>query len=330
MLNITDIKSRRNDAAHRSAVTIGNFDGCHLGHRQLVEGVLALGRELKAKTVAMTFRPRPDVFFGGLAAAEPLLFTEEQKSRALQELGIEEQHAQPFDKEFASLSPEAFYQTVLRQQLGAAGLVVGYDFRFGCQRRGDAKLLQEWATRDQVHVVIGEAMTHDGLPISSTRIRALLQAEGAVEQASVMLGRPYMLEGVIRQGDQLGRQLGVPTVNLEGITQLVPRYGIYAGWVALARHDALNQRPPVMRVPDDAIPAVFSLGVRPTVAAAKPSLRVEAHLVQGTYGPNQHYGLRAGFYLAHRLRDEKRFSSLEELKHHMHQDISEARKLLSL
>jgi riboflavin kinase/FMN adenylyltransferase len=308
-----------------TAVTIGNFDGCHLGHQRLISAVRVEAERAAAQSVALTFDPRPDAFFSGVAK-ETLLFTPAQKARALAELGIERHLVQRFDERFSTLSHDEYYG-VLRRDLGAAAVVVGYDFHFGHKRRGDTAYLIERGRADGMRVQIGEAVLFEAEAISSTRLRHSLVETGAVEAAAAMLGRPYCLEGEVRRGDQLGRQLGVPTTNLEGIDQLVPRFGIYAGYVWLAPREEPDAPPPIMRVPAAAIPAVFSIGIRPTLDNPQPPVRIEAHLLAGRYGPNEHYGLRTGYYLTHRLRDELRFDSLEDLKAQMARDIARARDL---
>ena len=143
-----------------------------------------------------------------------------------------------------------------------------------------------------------------------------------------MLGRPYLLEGTIRRGDQLGRTIGTPTANLEDVGQLLPHFGIYAGYVWLA--PKADSRPPVTATPQDAVPAVFSIGIRPTLDSARPPVRIEAHLLEGSYGPDELYGRRAGYYLTDRIRDEEKLSGLGELKLWIARDIKEAKRLLRL
>ena len=329
MLVLSDVTQYKSlYAALTAAVTIGNFDGCHRGHRCLIDAVHRLAAS-HAVTVAMTFAPRPDAHFRS-GAAEPLLFTDAQKSRALREAGLACQVVQRFDESFATQSHTDFYDRYLREALAAVALVVGYNFRFGRGREGDAAYLAQRARADRVRFEVGEAALHAGGAISSTRIRETLRATGDVAAAAAMLGRPYMLEGEIRRGDQLGRQLGVPTANLEAVDQLIPRFGVYAGWVQIATRAEPDAPPPLLGRPPGAIPAVFSLGIRPTLTSqGAPPVRIEAHLLAGHYGADEHYGLRAGYYLTHRLRDELRFDSLDELKGRMAADIDEAKRLLA-
>lgn len=313
----------------KSSVTIGNFDGCHLGHQALAKKTCDFARELVAEPTVVTFTPHPDCFFRGDAAVR-LIFTPEQKARAFAELGLGRQVLQRFDVPFVQVSHEAFYDDYLRRRLGMAALTVGANFRFGKGRGGDAAYLQDRGRRDGVVVTIDPGVTLGDEPISSSRLRHVLADTGDAAAAAAMLGRPYLMEGIIERGDQLGRTLGVPTVNLERVHQLVPRYGVYAGYVWLApAAGATDARPQVLRLDAKAVRAVFGIGVRPTVkSAGVPALRIEAHLLDGTYGEDALYDYRAGFYLTDWLRAEEKFASLADLTAQMQADIVRARTLL--
>lgn len=137
-----------------------------------------------------------------------------------------------------------------------------------------------------------------------------------------------MLEGVIEKGDQLGRTWGFPTANLGRLEQLIPLDGVYAGWVWVGETDGANS-PPIMSLPKDRLPAVFSIGTRPSLNLDKPPLRVEAHLLQGSYGEDRLYGLKAGYYLTHRIRPNMKFDNLDSLKTQIRLDADIARNILS-
>lgn len=313
-------------AARGTAVTIGNFDGCHLGHQGLIALTRGHAQRLGATPVAVTFSPRPEAFFKG--GKDPVLFSDEQKTRALGELGIERQIVQRFDDEFSRLTHDRFYEDHLKRRLGAKAVVVGDNFRFGHHRAGDAAWLSRQAKADGLAVTVGDAAGEGGDRISSTRIRDALQATGDVRALQKMLGRPFLLEGTIRKGDQLGRTIGTPTANLEGVAQLLPRFGIYAGYVWLAPH--ASARPKIMTQSEGAVPAVFSIGIRPTLDAQDPPVRIEAHLLTGSYGKDELYGRYAGYYLTDRIRDEAKLDGLEELKKWIARDVGEARRLLGM
>ncbi len=302
------------------ALTIGNFDGCHLGHQRLIARTLELSLRLGAKPAALSFDPHPELVLRG--EAPPRLATAAQKTRAFAELGLAFEILQTFDQAFGRVSHAEFYERLLKQTLRARAIVVGSSFRFGHGRIGDTAYLGAAGMADGITVEAMPPALEDGEPVSSTRIRGALAHGGKVELVRAMLGRPYMLEGTILRGDQLGRTIGFPTANLEGIEQLVPAHGVYAGYVHLGAD------PTFTRLPSQAVPAAFNIGVRPTVKQAKPSLRVEAHLLAGTYGVDALYGMRAGFYLTHRLRDELKFGSMEEMVGAISADVVRAKTLL--
>jgi riboflavin kinase/FMN adenylyltransferase len=312
--------------AERAAVTIGNFDGCHLGHQELLARTRELAARFDAAPVAVTFSPRPEAFFRNVDG-ERLLFTEAQKTRALGEAGIALQVREPFDAAFAQVSHAAFYDEHLRRRLRAVAVAVGDDFRFGHKRLGSAAYLAERGAADGLAVATCHGVEAAGGRVSSSRTRELVATTGDAATLTALLGRPYLLEGRVATGDRLGRQLGFPTANLGDVGQLILARGVYAGYVHLAVGDAPI---PVLRVSADAVPAVFNIGVRPTVATGEPTLRIEAHLLRGSYGTEALYGARVGYYFAHRLRDERRFPDLAALKTQIAADIAAAKALLAI
>jgi riboflavin kinase / FMN adenylyltransferase len=315
--------------ARDSAVTIGNFDGCHLGHQRLTSATVELAQKLNLATVAITFNPRPEAFFRRLTC-EPLLFTEAQKSRALGELGIDYQLIQSFDAAFSKVTHSEFYEAQIRQNLKAAALVVGDDFHFGFQRLGDIDFLRSRANVDGLKLEIGSAVKHSDQRVSSTRIRETIRISGDVTNAALMLGRPYLLEGAIQKGDQIGRKLGFPTANLGSVGQLTPKRGVYAGYVWLCRDNQPSNLPPVTNLSPATIPAIFNIGIRPSLGQEHPPTRIEANLLTGEYAPDSLYGLHAGYYFTHRLRDERTFPDLDRLKSQIRNDADQARHLLGI
>ena len=329
MIQVIDFNDLFIGCGRQSAVTIGNFDGCHLGHQRLTAATVELAGTLNLATVAITFNPRPEAFFRRLTH-EPLLFTEAQKSRALGELGIEYQVIQSFDAAFSKVTHSEFYETQIRQSLKAAALVVGDDFHFGFQRLGDIAFLRSRADVDGLKLGIGSAVRCGEQRISSTRIRETIRTSGDASDAALMLGRPYLLEGDIEKGDQIGRKLGFPTANLGSTSQLVPKRGVYAGYVWLCRDKLPFNLPPVTKLSPTPIPAVFNIGVRPSLGQETPPTRIEAHLLTGEYAPDSLYGLHAGYYFAHRLRDERAFPNLDDLKSQIKSDVDQAWHLLDI
>lgn len=271
-------------------VAIGTFDGVHVGHRAVIGD---------ADTV-ITFEPHPMTVVHPDAAPK-LIMPFAVKRDVIEGLGVDELVVIPFDREFASVDPDAFCGEVLAGRLGATEVSVGENFRFGAKARGDAELL---ASREEFETRVVPLVEVGGETVSSTRIRALLAA-GAVEEAAVCLGAPFMLEGEVVGGDRRGRTLGFPTANIVPDDALVcPGHGVYAAFA--------NGRP-----------AAVNVGVRPTFETGRGVL-IETYIIDHT---EDLYGkvLRVAF--AKRLRGEKRFAGTEELIAQMHRDVEEAREV---
>jgi riboflavin kinase/FMN adenylyltransferase len=306
-----------------SAVTIGNFDGCHKGHQKLVDLTLELQDKLGLDSVALTFFPHPDGFFSPSPLNRPL-FSPTQKQRAFCEMGLRYVETKTFNQSFSELSPETFYNDILRGELKAKAIVIGDNFRFGHRRLGSAQWLKAQGSLDQLDIVVASGEMEGGLPISSTRIRQALTEQGNAKAAAEWLGRPYLLEGVIHRGDQLGRTLGFPTANLGGIEQLIPKPGVYVGKVWLGSEDQ-NRFPPILSTSTDSYPAVINIGMRPTVSSSS-SLRCEAHIINQSFPLDSLYERTAGIYLMDRLRDEEKFENIEALKSQIARDIDHAKQ----
>src|SRR5690606_12932666 len=218
----------------RSAVTIGVFDGVHRGHEEIIGSTVKQARDLGVQSVVMTFDPHPaEVVRPG---SHPAVLTEPaRKAELIEALGVDALCVQPFTQEFSKLAPEAFVHDVLVEQLHAAVVVVGENFRFGHRAAGDVTLLERLGRRFGFTVVVPPLVVADQggaseVVFSSTYIRACVAA-GDVAAGAAALGRPHRLEGVVVRGDERGRQLGYPTANLlPGPHAAVPADGIYAGW----------------------------------------------------------------------------------------------------
>jgi riboflavin kinase/FMN adenylyltransferase len=301
-----------------TAVTIGNFDGCHLGHQRLVAAVQEQARQLDATAMALTFDPRPEAYFKK-GSDDRLLFTREQKLRAFAELGLDAVVVQRFDAAFSQTEASAFVDHCLTRELGARAVAVGVNFRFGRGRSGDAEALRERGRACGLRVLICEPSVDAGGVISSSRVRLALE-QGDVAAASSMLGRPFLLEGSIVRGDQLGRMLDAPTANLGGIGQLVPKPGVY--FVRALVGSAAT----VMTPASQTIPAICSIGFRPTLSLPQPTLRVETHLLAGTYGPDELYGKSLSLYFDDKHRDDLKFPGLDALKAAIATDLAAARR----
>jgi riboflavin kinase/FMN adenylyltransferase len=294
--------------AHGCVATIGNFDGVHLGHQTIIDQVREKAHALNVPSVVMVFEPQPREFFQG-ADAPPRLMPFRQKLEALLESGIDIVLCLRFDDRFRSYSGMGFIEDVLIDGLGVHHLVVGDDFRFGCDRAGDFALLRRVGEERGFSVENTRTVEVAGDRVSSTRIRQVL-AENRLADAEDLLGHPYRIRGRVVYGQQLGRQIGAPTANV-----LLPRMpalrGVYVAYVTL----------PDGRLVD----CVANIGVRPTVDGKRPSLEVHLLDFAGTL-----YGQRIDVVFRHFLRDEVKFDSVDDLKHQIARDFDDARAWIDI
>ncbi|MCS7085568.1 MAG: bifunctional riboflavin kinase/FAD synthetase [Bacteroidia bacterium] len=298
--------------SQRPVVTIGSFDGVHLGHRKILRRLVDLAKAGEGESVVVTFEPHPrHVLF---PEDEPLklLNTLEEKLRLLQETGVDKVWVIEFTPEFSKISYHDFIVRYLVEQLGAYVVVVGYDHRFGKNRTGGLDELRQYARDYRFRVEEIPAFQIDESNVSSTKIRRAL-SEGDVVRAAKYLGYRYPISGRVLQGRKLGRTIGFPTANLDvSPVKLLPAVGVYAVWASVeggAEH-----------------PAMMNIGFRPTVSDdASPS--VEVHLI----GVDEDlYNRTLTVRLVARLRDEIAFPSLEDLKNRLMQDRAETLKILGV
>jgi riboflavin kinase / FMN adenylyltransferase len=290
-----------------SVVALGNFDGVHLGHRAVVRRAVEEGRRRGAKVVAATFDPHPRVVLA--PGSEPrLLTTLEMRREELLGYGVDEVWAIRFDEALSRKSPEEFVRDVLVGEIGAAAVVVGENFRFGHRAAGDFRELERLMRGFGGEAYAVPVRSEGGeAPISSTRIRRLV-GEGEVAEAARLLGRPYVLRGDVVVGDKRGRTIGFPTANVVADPALVvPARGVYAGFV---------------RVGKDTYAACTNIGVAPTFERRES--RVEAYLL-GFEGDL--YGREVDVSFLQRIREEKRFSGVEELKTQISRDVEAAKRI---
>ncbi len=259
----------------------------------------------------VTFYPHPQEFFSG--QSRPWLTPLAEKAALMKLLGVRQLVLLPFNAELSNLPPAVFVEQVLLQRLQARHISVGADFRFGRQRQGDVTLLKQLAEQQGTRVTVVELAHEGGDRISSSRIRQALCA-GDIDQVQQLMGRPYRLLGRVVKGQQLGRQLGFPTANLQVPPEkFLPRTGVYSAWVYGVPGYA----------DDKALPAVMNLGVRPTVDGQNQSIEVHLLNWQGDlYGQTLTVALK-GF-----LRPEQRFDSLEHLKAQIQADCEAALAVL--
>ncbi len=288
-----------------SAVTIGAYDGVHLGHQAVLAELRRLARARGLTTAVVTFDRHPATVVRPESA--PKLLTDlDQKLEALQATGdVDEVVVIPFDHARSQEEPEQFVQEVLVDRLAARLVVVGEDFHFGRARRGNVELLRSMGGFD----VVGLALVRAGASVvSSTAVRVAVAA-GEVEQAAALLGRPFEVRGTVVAGDRRGRELGFPTANLSMPADILqPGVGIYAGWY---------ERPD-----RSAHPAAISVGRRPMFVDGAVAPIVEAHLLDFD---GDLYGEHARVRFTARLRDEERFESVDALVAQMGRDVEDAR-----
>ncbi|MCW8196095.1 bifunctional riboflavin kinase/FAD synthetase [Proteobacteria bacterium 005FR1] len=294
---------------HRgSVVTIGAFDGVHLGHQAIMRQVVSKAAELNLPSVAIIFEPLPREYFQqGVARIQPF----RDKVQALFEQGIQRVLCLRFDKGLSTISPRDFIHRILVEGLGTRYLVVGDDFRFGNKRAGDSALLKAEAAIHGFEMARAATVEVDGERVSSSRIRAALAA-GDFDEAERLLGRPFAISGRVRPGKQLGRELGVRTANVNMRRKHSPITGVFAVTVC-AEEFQLH-------------PGVANIGYRPTVNEVVEPL-LEVHLLDFS---DCLYGKRISVEPKSKLREEERFGSLEALKRQMENDIQQARDFFGI
>lgn len=294
----------------RSVITIGVFDGVHRGHQQTIGYTVARARELELPSVLVTFDPHPsEVVRPGSHPA--MLTSPTRKAELVEELGIDALCVMPFTQSFSMLPAEAFVHDLLVEQLHAAAVVVGENFRFGHRAIGDVAMLTRLGRSFGFAVESAPLLTADGTVFSSTYVRACVAA-GDVAAAAVALGRPHRLEGVVVRGDQRGRELGFPTANLLAERySAIPADGVYAGHLIRAGDGR-------------ALPAAISVGTNPTFAGT--DRRVEAYVLDFE---GDLYGERLALDFVAHLRPMLRFDGLDPLIAAITDDVARTRAILN-
>jgi riboflavin kinase/FMN adenylyltransferase len=292
-----------------TVLTIGNFDGVHLGHRELIRRTVEMAQRHQAETAVLTFEPHP------LMALRPdlglkRLYDPDDRAEQMQALGVDLLVVEPFSREFSQLAPDRFFAEVILRAFSPRALVVGYDFSFGANRSGGTDFLRERCQAAGLEFAVVPPVHVGSGVVSSTRIRQAL-SEGDAEAAQAMLGRPYSLRGIVKKGAGRGRAIGIPTANLDLTVECPLRGGVYVAWAKLrGRKEA----------------ALVNIGQNPTFNDG-PALHVEAHLPEFkvSVDPDPRaqdlYGERLEIEFIARLRDEKKFSGVEALVGQIRQDI---------
>lgn len=293
----------------RPVLTIGTFDGVHLGHARILEEVVRHAATAGGESILITFEPHPRKL---LFPEQPLHILTPLRDKIAQVLasGIDHVVVAPFTKAFSELDAEAYIRDFLVARFQPYGIIIGYDHRFGRDRSGDIGMLQQLSERYGYKVFEIPAQMIDDATVSSTKIRRALD-EGKVEEAAHMLGRPYCLGGTVVSGAQLGRTIGFPTANVApaDAEQQLPARGVYTVWAEVngQRHAAM-----------------MNIGFRPTVTQ-EIKLHLEAHLLDWS---GDLYGQELRLHFVARLRDEQKFPSLDALKEQLGKDREAAKEAL--
>lgn len=285
-------------------LAIGNFDGVHLGHAALVKRLAEVAEDCQLAPTILTFEPHPREFFAP-DSAPARLTTLREKLELLGECGARQAVICPFNAAYAALSADEFIEQVLVRGCQVRHLIIGDDFRFGRGRTGDFALLQAAGQRFGFAVEAMGSVMLDGERVSSSAVRKALVA-GDMEHAARLLGRPYIIDGQVAQGQKLGRQIGFATANLRIKHNPLPMSGVFAVEVS-----GLGDKP---------LPGVANLGIRPTVGGTRPLL--EVHLFDFD---RDIYGAHISVRFVHKLRDERRFPNIDALKAQIAVDAAVAR-----
>jgi riboflavin kinase/FMN adenylyltransferase len=287
-----------------SVASLGNYDGVHVGHKAILGQVVARAQSLSIPSVAVTFDPVPKKILYPDSA--PLMIqTLEQRLQKMETCGLDHAIVVRFDHAFARLSPQDFVLDYLVARLRIKGFVVGENFSFGYQKSGNIRLLRELGGQYGFVVEAIPQVRIRGERVSSTLIRQCVR-EGKVEEANAYLGAPFTLSGTVVEGEKLGGKLGIPTANLAVQNELLPANGVYVGRAIFS---------------GSKLPAVTNVGIRPTVGGRK--LTVEAHILE--YSGNL-YGREMQLEFLQKLREEKKFGGIDELKAQIHSDIESTRR----
>lgn len=291
------------------ALTIGNFDGVHVGHQAMLTRLKDTASRLGLPACVMTFEPHPRELFSPNQAPARLTSLRE-KLKLLIQAEVECIHVYRFNDDFARISAEEFITRILNQELSVRWLLVGDDFRFGARRAGDFAMLQAFSAANGFTVEAMPSVNIDSRRVSSTAIRQAL-AHGDLNTARKLLGRPYSISGRVIGGDKLGRQIGFPTANIQLKYNHPPLSGIFV----VAVHGALQSSPTTV------LSGVASLGVRPTIHEnGKPIL--EVHLFDFN---DEIYGQHLQVDFLHKLRDEEKYANIDTLIRQIEKDVAQAR-----
>jgi riboflavin kinase/FMN adenylyltransferase len=289
-------------------VALGNFDGVHVGHREILKTAIARARPAGGSAFALTFDPLPAKVLNP-ARAPRLIMTSEDKAEALRQSGIDGVIVVEFTRALSLLSPREFVRDYLRGRIGARVVVVGHNVSFGHERAGSADTMRELGREFGFETVIVGPVKVAGVEVSSTNVREAITA-GDMRTAALLLGRPHFVSGSVVHGRERGRKIGFPTANIAARTECIPPDGVYATRLVLA---------------DGAYPSITNIGMRPTFA--EPERTIEAHVFDFS---RDIYDQDVRLEWIERIRPERKFESAQALSAQIASDLKRAREILAV
>lgn len=287
------------------ALTIGNFDGVHFGHKKIIDEIKKIALENNLASAVLTFEPHPQAFFEKNKNENFRIFSLAQKLRILQNHQIDYVFVVPFNQNFANIEAQTFIENILVKTLKIKHLTVGYDFTFGKNRQGNFNILQNKSSNFGFSLNKIDALKKDNQLCSSSLIRNLIK-NGKILEANNFLEKNFVISGIVQNGKKLGRTIGFPTANLQPLKQIIkPKYGVYKTTTYIPH---LNQK----------FSSITNFGTKPTLEDKKPQELFETHILN--FSQNL-YGKKIFVEFIDFIRDEKKFSSIEELKNQINNDI---------
>lgn len=306
LIELNDITRQPN-----SVITVGTFDGVHKGHRALIGTVVSKAKERGARSVVVTFDPHPREIINPGKEGIKLLTTLKERCEILEDLGVDVLLVIPFDRDFSLLTSEEFVRDIIHKKVGVSEFVIGYDHHFGRDREGTIDTIKNLGQELGFDSYVVSKQEMGDVTISSTVIRKTLAEEGNVKRAAEYLNRNYLLNGIVMHGDERGRTIGYPTANLkpEHENKVIPKNGVYAVKV---------------RVQGEWFGGMMNIGVRPTFD--DPVRTIEVNIFDFD---REIYGETIQVRFIERIRNEKKFNGIEELKAHLDSDKDKSLEILS-
>lgn len=301
------IRSQEQAVPHfkSSVLTLGNFDGVHIGHQKLLKELVAKAKENNTASIVCTFRPHPRSVLRP-EEKHQRLFDYRDQVEVMTGLGVDYLIEEKFTKDFSQMGADEFLNNYIVKMFNPVHLVVGYDFSFGKSRIGNIDYLKKYCQQKGIGLTIVEACMLGSQIVSSSQIRKFLE-HGEVTKVLEFLGRPYYLRGPVQVGHKRGRSIGVPTANISPEIEFTPRKGVYFTWAYLG---------------NEKFASITNIGVNPTFESSEPYLKVETNIFNFD---RDIYGEHLKIELMYFQRDELKFSSIDTLKVQIHQDIAAAK-----